>query len=382
MTYDVAALRREEFPWTDDRIYLDHASLGPLPARTLRAVTAFNERRATPHRLTVDDFTTFPQEVRVAAARLVNADPAEIALAPNTSLGLALAAHALPFVEGDLIVVSDKEFPSNVYPWKLLTGKGVGLEIIPCTPEGWPDEAALIRALADPRVKALAVSAVQFATGYRVDLSRLSAETRKRHKYLIVDAIQAVGVLPIDLQATPVDVLACGAQKWLMSPWGAGFIYTRKALVPMLQATVASWLSFAASDDLTQLTSYDGTFRPDARRFELTGHALQDLVGFLTSATMLLELGIPAIAAHVGALHAPVLEAARQKGIPVASPTGARASAILALRPKDPAATHAKLRDGGVTCSVREGLLRLSPHCYNTLEEMEQVAGLLSHSPR
>lgn len=377
MTYDVEALRREEFPWADHRIYLDHASLGPLPARSLRAINEFNARRSIPWQVVPDDFSVIPGAARATAAQLINADVEEIGLVQTASLGLALAAHALPFAEGDLIVASDKEFPSNIYPWKLLKERGVGLEIVSCTPEGWPDEASLLRQLADPRVKAIAVSAVQFATGYRVDLARLSAETRKRHKYLIVDAIQAVGVHPIDVKAIPVDILVCASQKWLLGPWGAGFIYARKGLIPSLTPTVASWLGYSESDDLTRLTSYAGEYRPNARRFEISGHALQDLVGYTTSAKLLLELGIPAIAAHVRSIHAPVIEAARKKGIVVATPQDGRNAGTLALRPAEPAATHARLREGGVHCSVREGVVRLSPHCYNTMQEMERVGQLL-----
>ena len=377
MSYDVAALRREEFPWADERIYLNHASLGPLPARTLKAINDFNTRRAIPYQVVGDDFLTIPPAARTAAARLINADADEIGLVQTTSLGLNLAAQALPFVEGDLVVVSDKEFPSNIYPWKLLKRRGVGVEIVSCTPEGWPDEEALIRQLADPRVKAIAVSLVQFASGYRVDLARLSAETRKRHKLLIVDAIQGVGCYPIDVKQTPVDILTGAAQKWMLGPWGAGFIYARRELGLTLTPEVANWLGYEGSDDVTQLTSYHDRHHPNARRFEISGHALQDLVGLTASATLLAELGPAAIVEHVRAIHEPVFAAAHKKGIPIASPTDAARPCTLSLRPGDPAALHAKLDANGVVCSLREGLVRLSPHCYNTIEEMEKVAALL-----
>jgi selenocysteine lyase/cysteine desulfurase len=377
MAYDVEALRREEFPWADRKVYLNHASLGPLPARTLRAINDFNTRRSVPFQVVGDDFLTIPIEARAAAARLINAEPDEIGLVQTTSLGLNLAAHALPFVEGDLVAVSDKEFPSNVYPWKLLKRRGVGVEVVSCTKEGWPDEEALVRQLADPRVKAIAVSAVQFASGYRMDLARLSAETRKWNKLLIVDAIQGVGCYPIDVQKTPVDILTAAAQKWMLGPWGAGFIYARKDLIPALAPDVANWLGYAGSDDVTQLTSYHDRHHPNARRFEISGHALQDLVGLTSSAGLLAELGPAAIVEHVREIHAPVIETARKKGIPVASPTDAARSCTLSLRPADPAALHAKLDAAGVVCSLREGLVRLSPHCYNTMEEMERVAALL-----
>ena len=377
MGYDVHALRREEFPWADRRVYLNHASLGPLPARTLAAINDFNTRRAVPFQVVGDDFLNIPAAARAAAARLINADPDEIGLVQTTSLGLNLAAHALPFVEGDLVVVSDKEFPSNVYPWKLLKDRGVGLEIVSCTPEGRPDEDALVRQLADPRVKALAISAVQFATGYRADLARLSAETRKRHKLLIVDGIQAVGCYPIDVRKTPVDILTAAAQKWMLGPWGAGFLYARKELIPTLTPDVANWLGYAGSDDVTQLTSYHDRHHPNARRFEISGHALQDLVGLTTSANFLADLGPQAIVEHVRAIQEPVIAAARKKGIAIASPTDAARPCTLSLRPVDPAALYAKLDGAGVNCSLREGLVRLSPHGYNTMEEMEKVASLL-----
>lgn len=377
MSYDVQALRREEFPWADQRIYLNHASLGPLPARTLKAIDAFNTRRAIPFQVVGDDFLTIPAAARAAAARLINAEPDEIGLVQTTSLGLNLAAHALPFAEGDLVVVSDKEFPSNVYPWRGLKSRGVGVEVVSCTKEGWPDEEALIRQLADPRVKALAVSAVQFASGYRVDLARLSAETRKRHKLLIVDAIQGVGAYPIDVRKTPVDILTAAAQKWMLGPWGAGFLYARKELIPTLVPNVANWLGYAGSDDVTQLTSYHDRHHPNARRFEISGHALQDLVGMTTSAGLLAELGPAAIVEHVRTIQEPVLATARKQGIPIASPTDAARPCTLSLRPADPAALVAKLEANGVVCSLREGLVRFSPHCYNTVEEMERVARLL-----
>lgn len=377
MTYDVNSLRREEFPWADRRIYLNHASLGPLPARSLKAINDFNTRRAVPFQVVGEDFLNIPGGARAAAAKLINADSDEIGLVQTTSLALNLAAQALPLGEGDLVLVSDKEFPSNVYPWKLLKERGVGVEIVSCTPEGWPDEERLIHHLADPRVKALAVSLVQFASGYRVDLARLSAETRKRNKFLIVDAIQGVGCYPIDVRKTPVDILTAAAQKWMLGPWGAGFIYARRELILDLAPTVANWLGYEGSDDVTQLTSYHDRHHPNARRFEISGHALQDLVGMTSSAALLAELGPAAIVAHVRTIHEPVFAAAKKQGIAIASPTDAARPCTLSLRPADPAALHAKLEANGISCSLREGLVRLSPHCYNTVEEMERVAALL-----
>jgi selenocysteine lyase/cysteine desulfurase len=208
VTYDVAALRREEFPWADGTVYLDHASVGPMPERTRRAADDMNRRRSRPFELGHEHVLGALAAARTALAGLIHADPAEIALATNTSFGLGMAARALPFQSGDIVLVSHREFPANVYPWMRLGDRGVQLELVPVTPDGWPDEGRILERLGDPRVRCLAVSLTQFASGYTVDLDRFSAETRARGQFLVVDAIQALGQLPS----------TCGARRWTCSP--------------------------------------------------------------------------------------------------------------------------------------------------------------------
>lgn len=377
MTYDIPALRAAEFPWADETTYLDHASIGPIPERTRVALDRMNWKRARPHLLSHDDLYGAFAEARGVLARLVNAEPGEIALATNTSFGLAIAARALPFAPGDVVLVSDREFPSNMYPWRRLGDRGVVLEVVPCTPEGWPDEARILARLADPRVRCLAVSLTQFANGYTVDLAALSRETRARGQFLVVDAIQAVGQLPVDLRATPVDIFSCGAQKWLLSPWGSGFMYVRRDLIPTLDPAIASWMAFEGTDDFSRLTDYRDVLRADARRFEFITLPFQDFVGMIESVKLLTELGIPAIQAHLASLAAPLIDWAGRSGVRVTSPVGARASGITCLAPPRVEAAHRALRQEGITLSLREGALRVAPHCYNTLAEIERLIAVL-----
>src|SRR5256885_8089067 len=128
-------------------------------------------------------------------------------------------------------LVSDREFPANVYPWLLLKKQGVEVELAPCTAQGWPDEDYLVERLHDPRVRVLAVSFVQFANGHRADLDRLGAACRANGTFLVVDGIQGVGNSVLDVRETPVDILACGGQKWLLSPSGSGFVYVRRGRI-------------------------------------------------------------------------------------------------------------------------------------------------------
>ena len=195
-SYDVGVLRATEFPWTSDTVYLNNASIGPLPERTRVALDRFNRGRAAPHLLPDRELFAMLADTRMKLARLVGASADEIALALNTGFGISTAARALPLEPGDVVLVSDKEFPANVYPWMRLGDRGVRMELVPTTPEGWPDEARLLERLRDPRVRVLAVSLVQFSSGYLVDLERLSAATRESGAFLVVDAIQAVGGRP------------------------------------------------------------------------------------------------------------------------------------------------------------------------------------------
>jgi selenocysteine lyase/cysteine desulfurase len=375
--YDIAELRRIEFPWTGDTIYLNHASVGPLPERTRLTLESFNRKRAIPHQLPDRELIAMLAESRRLAAELIGADPEEIALTINTGFGLSLAARALPLEAGDIVLASDREFPANVYPWMMLKDQGIRLELAPTTPEGWPDEEYLLHRVADSRVRVLAVSLVQFSNGYTVNLARLSAAARATGTYLVVDAIQALGQVPVDIRNTPVDELACGAQKWLLSPWGSGFVYVRRELIGELRPAITGWMAFEGTDDFTQLTQYNDTLRGDARRFELITLPYQDFAGMNASLGLLLDLGVARIANHLRTLHRPVLDWAERHGVRIVSPDGERGSGILCFAPPDVGRAFRALKAAHVVSSLREGAIRLSPHAYNTEAEMGRVVEIL-----
>ena len=376
--YDVRALREAEFPWADRCIYLNHASTGPLPQRARRAIEEFTAQRAAAFRLNDLRLQGILSDARLRAARLIHADVGEIALTTNTSYGLNLAARMLPMEPGDVVLVSEGEFPANVFPWRQLSDKGVRMELLPVTAEGWPDEARMLERMRDPRVRVLAISHVQFHTGYRANLARLGSAARASGTWLVVDAIQALGQVPLNVRETPVDILACGGQKWLLSPWGSGFCYVRRELVTTLSPPFAGWSAFQGTDNFATLCDYSGALRDDARRFELVTLPFQDMLGMSYALDLLDQIGVERIEAHLAELGRPVLEWATRRGVRVVSPRGARGSGIVCLAAKDlPDGVADALREEGVVASVREGALRLAPHCYNTIEEMERVADSL-----
>jgi selenocysteine lyase/cysteine desulfurase len=380
--YDVDALRRREFPWAarGDAIYLNNASTGPLPARTLAAVAEFTARRAEPHRLRDGELFATMRRVRELAAALVGAGADEIACMPNTSYGLNLAAGALPLAAGDVVVAPDREFPANVYPWMALAARGVRLELVPCAPGGLPDEAALLRALDRPEVRALTVSWVQFGTGYAADLAALGAACRARGKFFVVDAIQGLGARALDVRAAHVDVLACGGQKWLLAPWGTAFAYVRRELVAAMTPGAVGWLAVRHGEDYARLTDYDLALHDDARRFEVLTLAYHDFAGLAASLELLHELGPAAVAAHVAALADRVVRwADGRDDVRLVTPADpARRAGVLSLRPRDPAGAAARLARAGVAHSVREGAIRLSPHGYNTADEVDAALAALA----
>lgn len=379
---DVAALREREFPWAGHggSTYFNSASTGPLPARTLEAVRGALELRTDPARFPDSLlFETFAK-ARLLAAQLIAASPREIALATNTSYGINLAAFALPLEPGDVVLAPEGEFPANVYPWMAAAERrGIIYRQVPALADGSVDEAALLDGVTDPAVRAVALSWVAFTSGYRCDLEAIGAACRANDAYFVVDAIQGLGALPLDVRTCGIDILACGAQKWLLSPWGTGFVYVRESLIPSLQPHVVGWTALRGGDDFSRLLDYDLTWRDDARRFESLTLPAHDFTGFNASLELLLEIGTGTAAAHVESLATMIVEWAQARpDVSLATPARADGRAgIVSLRLADPAAASRRLSAAGVAHSLREGLVRLSPHVFNTAGEVRHVLAAL-----
>jgi selenocysteine lyase/cysteine desulfurase len=378
---DVRALREREFPHLDGHPpYLNAASVTPLPERARRASDAYNARRAAVHQLRGADFEPTLQRARAAAARLVNASPDEIALLPNTSYCLNLAAQALPLEEGRRIVVSDQEFPANVYPWVKVAVEGrARVDVVRADALGRPDEDRLMEEIEKGDVGIFALSAVQFSTGWTADLAKFGRACREHGTWFVVDGIQALGCTPVDVRAAEIDVLATAGHKWLCAPFGTGFAYVRGELVQRLEPRVVGWTALKASEDFARCTDYRWELVDTARRFEVATQPGQDIAGFAESLELLLETGIERIRSHVLALLDPLAGwlAEREDATVVSALDDARRSGVFAFRLGDTQATYAALHRAGVGCVVREGSIRIAPHLYNTAEEIAALIDLL-----
>ncbi len=380
MTFDVDRLRREEFPWAaaGESIYLNTASTGPLPRRSVAAVADFTERRAAPHRMTEDlQFGTLSRS-RELVAKLIHARSSEIALTTNTGFGINVAATSLALGKGDVVLGVAHEFPANIYPWIAASRRrGFEFRLLPVS-KGIPSLEQLIAALDEPGVRAVALSWVAFASGYRFDLAAIGAECRKRRITFVVDAIQGLGPATLDVEAAAIDILACGAQKWLLSPWGTGFVYVRRDLIGSLDPVFVSWMGVRGSDDFARLVDYDLTWRDDARRFEFITLPFQEFAGLNASLDLFFELGPAHIEAYTTSLADRVLSWAKSNGVEAVTPIDrAKRAGIVSLRFSDGAARSEKLLAAGVVHSFREGAIRLAPYFFNTIDEIDRALDVL-----
>lgn len=296
---------------------------------------------------------------------------------PNTTYGLNLAARALPLRPG-VILTFDGEFPSCVYPFQALASRGVTLELIPRV-NGVPDEDALVSAIARPDVVAVVVSWVQFASGYVADLARIGDACKAHGVFFIVDGIQGCGIRPINLHNLHVDIFASGAQKWQLSPWGTGFVYVRRALIENIEPIDVGWACMRSTTDYTRLTDYDFDFFPDARRFEVVTLAYHDFAVANASTALLLSLGVDRVATHIDGLVEMIMEWAQSRSdVRLVTPAAtARRAGVVSFSPVTLDAMARKLSEAHVAHVVREGAIRLSPHCYNSKDEVTQVLRIL-----
>jgi cysteine desulfurase / selenocysteine lyase len=375
---DPARIRAAEFPRLADSIYLNAASYAPVPERCHRALVESLERRLAIQELTDDDLTAALTRARVAAARIVGADPGEIALGWNASYGINIAALSLPVAPGSTVLVSEREFPANVYPW--MGRRDTRLELVPTDAAGRPDEDRLLERLDAGDVSIFALSSVQFATGYRADLAKLGSFCRERGIFFVVDAIQSLGQLPMKVREMGIDVLAAGGHKWLCSPFGTGFAYVRRELIERMEPRWIGWTAMEACSSLDSLVEYEWGFRRDARRFEGGTLPFDGFAGLAESVGLLLEVGVERIERHVLGLLDPLiawlLETPEAEILSDLEPE--RRSAIFCFRVPGEAATFEALRQAGVACALREGAIRVAPHLYNSRGEIERVVEILN----
>lgn len=372
--YNLAALRRL-FPHAENTVFLNHAGCSPLALPVKRAMAEAIELTSGENRAFWD--TAADQlEIRLHAtiARLINAAPDEIALVANTGTALNYVALSLPARRRHNIIICDKEFPSNVYPWTNLARR-VGLEVRIVSPEHGGLTVRRLAEFADANTLLVAASAVEFLTGHRTDVAALGAFCRERGIYFAVDGIQSLGHMPMDVRAANVDFLAAGALKSLMGPAGIGFLYVRRQLLDKLDMPVAGATSVT---DYSQWTNYHLDFRPEAARYALGTSNWIGMAGFEAALTMLLDLGLQHIDAWTTHLSDVLLADLAERGFEALTPRDpACHGPIVTFAVPDPKAALNRLAEQNVVLCQREGYLRASSHCYNTVDDVLRIGEIL-----
>jgi len=350
---------------------MDHAAVAPLTARAQQALAEYAADLAENGDVNEPRWVNRIEEVRGLSARLINADPLDIAFVKNTSEGIGIVAEGLPWEPGDNVVTAREEYPANIYPWMNLAGRGVELRTVASRHNRL--ELDDLFAAIDSRTRLVSVSFIEFASGFRNDLDAIGAECRRRGVLFFVDAIQGLGVFPLDVRQTPIDFLAADGHKWLLGPEGAGIFFIRRELVERLRPVGIGWNSVVNSRDFSRI---DFVLKPHAGRWENGSLNVGGIAALGASMELLLEIGIPAIADRVVNLTDYLCERAARAGWPVfSSRSDTDRSSIVSLVPArgDPQSLKRLCRQRGIAVNQRAGRLRISPHCYNTCEELDRL---------
>ncbi len=366
---------RELFPITRQYNFQNAAAVAPLSRPAAEAVRRYVDHTLE-HGYIGAGFYRSAEKVRELAARLVNATPEEIAFVKNTTEGIGWVAAGLTWNEGDNVVIPAVEFPANVYPWMGLGRRGVELRMVKETDGRVPPEDVI--AAIDQRTRVVSVSAIQYASGFRMDLARLGRACRERGLFLCVDAIQALGAFPVDVRAMEIDFLSADGHKWLCGPEGSGFFFCRRELLGNLNPVFAGWLCMEGAMDFG---NFRFEFVDSARRFDTGSYNLAGICGLGASIEMWLDVGIDAVAGHILSLTDRLAAGLKAKGYRlVSSRRPIEASGIVAFVSDchDHEQIRARLQDEHrVIIACREGRLRASPHAYNTPAEIDQLLELL-----
>ncbi len=381
-SHDNTAHTGDSFPIVSQMDFFNHAGVAPICPAAAAAIGVYAQQAASQSYVGSGWYRRATQ-VKAAAARLIGAaGHHEIAFIPNTTTGLAQVANGLPLLAGDRVVITDVEYPANRYPWEhLARTRGVELVEVRQGADGRIDPDDVIDAIND-RTRVVAISHVQYATGFRIDLRPISDVCRAVPAgcYLCVDAIQSVGVLPVDVVALGIDFLAADGHKWMLGPEGCGIFYCRADLAELLTPNVVGWMCM---EDATNYGSYRYALLPDARRFEPGSWNVPGILALGASLDMLLAIGIDTVWEKVQALTDRLCEGLPRKGYRVFSPRRDRAerSGIVAFTPdegKPPAAAIVEsLERRNIYIVTREGRLRVSPHFYNTPEQIDRLLAAL-----
>ena len=370
--------QRELFEIPEGVAYLNCAYMSPQ----LRSAREVGERavarKSRPWEITPDDFFEDAEETRALVAHLVGAGADGVALIPSVSYGIAVAAANVKVEPGEKILILEDQFPSNVYAWRELAAqKGTQLVTVPRPPDHDWTPAVLSHLNEDTAV--VAVPNCHWTDGSLLDLGRLGEGTRRVGAALVVDGIQSLGAHPFDVGEVRPDFLVASAYKWLLGPYGIGFLYAGERWregTPIEH----NWINRRGSEDFSRLVGYQDSFQPGARRYDVGERSNFALLPMANEALrQILDWGVDNVSETIGELTDLIERKAKDRGIE-AIPAEWRARHIVGLKLSSaaPGDLAARLAGENVFVSVRGESVRVSPHLYNTERDVERLFAALA----
>ena len=367
---------RSQFPVTESSIYMNHAAVSPISKRVHDAMVSLLDDVQYFGAEHWQQWTEKYGEVRRCLAQLINAEPEEIAFAKNTSEGISSFANGLDWQPGDEVVSIEGEFPANFYPWKALEKRGVVLRLVSAE-EGRVSLESILGAL-NPRTRVLTVSFVQYHSGFRLDLEKLGKACAAHGCLLFVDAIQGLGAFPVDVRRANIAGLAADGHKWMLGPEGSGLLYVNRLVMEKVTPSEIGWTTVRHWSDFSRR---DLSWRDDARRYECGTLNTVGAYGLGAAVNLLLEVGIPSIGERVLDLTDRLRGGLLAQGHSVFGPRAREeASGIVSFVPRQGGAERLLewFLAHRVQVATRGGMVRISPHFYNTVEEIDRVLELAS----
>lgn len=364
---------RALFPVTERAIYLNHAAVSAPPTPTIDAIQSQIADVSTNGSVNFRAWLAVKEKARVLVAAMLGARPEQVAFMRNTSDGLSTVANGLAWQAGDNLVTFAGEFPSNIYPWLRLRD-ALGVEVrLAKECDGRVDLDELI-SLIDHRTRIVAISQVQFASGFRADLERLGRAARAHDALLVVDVIQSLGVIPIDVEAELIDVAAAACHKWLLTPEGVGLLYLSDRARERIQPTLVGWTSVPDPDDYG---NHEQGWSAGTLAWESGTAPISLIHGLHASLGLLNEVGVSQIQAHLARLTDYLCDQLQGRDYRVVSSrlSGEKSQIVCiqhtaGLGPLD---LYAHLKKQNVITAPRVDRLRISPHFYNTQAEINEL---------
>lgn len=362
---------RNYFPITDRHTYLDHAGVGPVSTKVKESVDQFMQTALYEAGFSYDKWMERVHRTREISARLIGASSDEIAFVKNTSHGISLVASGIDWSSDDNMLVFEKEFPSNIYPWLNLQKRGVEIRFIKANENG---EFCLsdIEKLTDNKTKIISLSSVQYSNGFKSDLESIGSFCRANNILFFVDAIQSLGVLPMDVSKYKIDFLAADGHKWMLAPEGTGIFYCSKEKSEIITPTILGWKSIM---DESNYGNINFELKTNALKFEEGSLNTLGIYALGQAISLLLEAGIDDIGKKVQQTGEYVIENARKRGFEIVCPqdTNKRGGIISFSGNFDKQNLKDKLRENNIMVNYRGGAIRVSPHFYNNNQDIDRL---------